>query len=567
MGESVRRDAWDHSAGAHRTQGGRSRLRPCILVVLLLALLVVPVVARAEGEIASAPSASGHQRLMLLDWIVIAVYGMCMIAIGWYYHRRTETREDYLLGGRRMGFKAVGLSLFATMLSTISYLALPGEMIKNGPMILAQFAAYPLTVLVVGWIIIPRIVQFRVTTAYEILEVRLGLGVRLLGSFFFLSLRLLWMSVIIYATATKIIVPLSGLSSSASPWICVAIGMVTVLYTTMGGLRAVILTDVIQTFILFAGAIASLIVITISLGGVGAWWPTSWAPTWQQPNWFDPGARVSFLGAMLGPFFWYICTSGSDQMAVQRYLSTRNVKAARNALIVSTVTETIVTLFLAVMGFALLAYFVARPQVFGTAENAIQHADELFPMFISIGLPVGVSGLVVAGLLAAAMSSLSSGVSASCSVVTVDLLERLRGIKLNDKQNIRMARLVSLGVGIVTVALSLYVSIVPGNLLEVCYRVVNLLVAPLFVLFAMAMFVPWATPFGTFVAAACSVAVAVSIAYGELIFGCTVASFLWIVPGSLFAGVIAGMIASLLPVGRAAVPITRQPLVDLEEMP
>jgi SSS family solute:Na+ symporter len=252
---------------------------------------------------------------------------------------------------------------------------------------------------------------------------------------------------------------------------------------------------------------------------------------------------------MLGPFFWYVCTSGSDQMAIQRYLATRDVKAARRVLMVAMGSEVVVTLFLAAMGFALLGYYQANPQVFGGPEQTMANADLLFPTFIVLGLPSGVGGLVVSGLLAAAMSSLASGVNSSCSVVTVDLIERFRRHKLTEEQNVRLVRAVSVVVGVIVVALSLYVSLVPGNLLEVCYKVVNLLVAPLFVLFVMALFVPWATSFGTVVAAACSVIAAVLIAYGELIFGRMVISFLWIVPGALLAGTVSGALASLLPIG------------------
>ena len=126
---------------------------------------------------------------------------------------------------------AVGLSLFATLLSTISYLAWPGEIIKYGPMILASILAYPFIALVVGWFFIPYFMKLNVTSAYEILEARLGLSVRMLGSFFFLAMRLMWMAVIIYATADKVLIPLTGLDASATPWVCAVMGAITVAYT------------------------------------------------------------------------------------------------------------------------------------------------------------------------------------------------------------------------------------------------------------------------------------------------------------------------------------------------
>ena len=189
-----------------------------------------------------------------LDWIVLSLYAAGMLAAGWYHSRRTATTDDFLLGGRNMSPWMVGLSLFATLLSTLTYLAIPGEMIRYGPMVLSQPIAVPFIVLVVGWLLIPVIMRQRVTSACEILETRFGLGVRMMGSCFFVTLRLFWMSLVIYATASTLLVLVLRLDPAAAPWICAALALVTVACTSMGGLRAVVLTDVIQVFILFGGA-------------------------------------------------------------------------------------------------------------------------------------------------------------------------------------------------------------------------------------------------------------------------------------------------------------------------
>ena len=119
--------------------------------------------------------------LTILDWIVLGGYGVGMLLVGWFYSRRTKSQEDYLLGGRNMAAWMVGISLFASLLSTISYLAVSGEIIKHGPMILAEIIVYPFIAWAVGWWIIPVIMKQRVTSAYEILEKKLGLGIRLSG--------------------------------------------------------------------------------------------------------------------------------------------------------------------------------------------------------------------------------------------------------------------------------------------------------------------------------------------------------------------------------------------------
>ena len=153
-----------------------------------------------------------------------------------------------------------------------------------------------------------------------------------------------------------------------------------------------------------------------------------------------------------------------------------------------------VTLFLGAIGLALLAYFRVHPEMLPSGQTIASGADQLFPRFIVLGLPRGIGGLVVAALLAAAMSSLSSGLNSSSSVISVDLLERFRPTKRSESGHVRLNRRISIVVGIIVVALSLYVSTVQGNLLEVAYKVSNLFVAPLFFLFFMAMFVPLGDP-------------------------------------------------------------------------
>ena len=485
--------------------------------------------------------------MAFIDWCVVLAFALGMLAVGWYYARRANTTDDYLLGGRNMSPWKVGLSLFASLLSTVTYLGIPGEMIKYGPMALAQLVALPFIALVVGWFLIPYIMRLRVTSAYEILETRLGLSVRMVGSCFFLILRLFWMSLVIFATADVVLAPVMGLDSSSVPWICVVLGVVTVLYTTMGGLRAVVLTDVIQTVILLGGAILIVIFISVELGGVDPWWPNEWPEHWQKPVfWYDPAVRFTFVGAALSYFTWFVCTAGSDQMAIQRYLATRDAKAARRTFITALLGNLLLWPFLAAVGLAILAYFKLRPEMLAAGQSPLNDADKLLSIYIVKGLPKGISGIVIAGLLAAAMSSLSSGLNSACSVITSDFFDRLSSKqKGSEESRVRLAKYVSLAIGAVVVLLGSLIGQIEGNILELCYKIGTLLVAPLFLLFFLAMFVPWSTSFGTHVAVLCSVAMAVAVAYFN-IFGLT---FQWMMPASFLAGATVGALASLLPVG------------------
>jgi solute:Na+ symporter, SSS family len=489
--------------------------------------------------------------LVALDWAVIVLYALGMLSIGWYYSRRTKTQEQYLLGNRQMRPLMVGISLFASLFSCLSYLAMPGEIVKYGPMIMGDLLIYPVIAVIVGWFIIPFIMRLRVTSAYEILELRFGSGVRTFGSLLFLLMRLLWMSVIVYAMTAKVLVPLSGLPAWSTPLVCALLAFITIVYTAMGGLRAVVITDAVQAVILFGATVVTVVIISVALGGVQAWWPSHWPEHWPEPRFgYDLSARIPLLGIMVSSLTWYVCTSASDQIAIQRYLSTRDAKAARSVLFTSLIAGLLVTLMLATVGLALLAYFQARPELLPAGQTVVTDSDKLFPRFIIIGLPVGVSGLVVAGLLACSMSALSAGINSTCSVFVVDILDRMWSKKASgDAGRVGQLKHVSYWIGAVVVGLSFLVNMVQGNLLEVCYKVVNLLTAPLAGLFLLAMFVPWATTIGAWGGVASGLFVAVLLSYWREITGSAGISFIWAMPLSLLVEVVVGSLISLIPIG------------------
>lgn len=479
------------------------------------------------------------KQLAWLDWGVIAAYALGMIGIGIFYALRTKNAEEYLLGGRRMAPSLVGLSMFASLLSTLTYLAQPGEVIRNGPMTLVQVVSYPFVFVVVGWLLIPFIMRMKVTSGYEMLEKRLGVSSRLLGSTIFLVLRLLWMATIIYVTTSTVLIPMIGWSSSMTPVVCAAIGVITIVYTSLGGLRAVVVTDAVQTAILFGGALLAILLITLEMGGVSEWWPSRWQAQWQEPVWFDPSVRTSFIGLFLAMFSWQVCTNGSDQMAIQRFLATGDVSSARRVLLVSLVTSAVVIGFLVCLGLALMSYLEANPSVIPDDQSLFTDSDRMLPAFIVRKLPVGVAGLVIAGLLAAAMSSLSSGVNSSCSVISSDFVERFRKRSLSDQAQVRLARWSSVVVGALVVGLSLYVSSVSGNIFELCFKIANLFVGPLFLLFFLAFFVKHANSIGAWAGVISAAATAIVIGFWDSLFqGPAPFSFVWLTPLSFAVGLV-----------------------------
>jgi SSS family solute:Na+ symporter len=310
----------------------------------------------------------------------------------------------------------------------------------------------------------------------------------------------------------------------------------------------VIVTDVIQATLLFGAAVMTILLITFDLGGVGAWWPTEWAPNWDRfALGFAPDARLAVSSMMLSSLVWYVSTAGSDQLSIQRYLATRDAPAARRMYGISLASIALVEVFLALLGLALLAFFRAHPEAMGDPEMIVKKPDSLFLRFIAVRMPPGVTGLAVAALLATSMSALSAGLSSTCSVISVDLVDRFRRRSgESEGRHVWLVRCISWGVGALVIGLSLFVGLVPGNLFEVAGKVINLFVAPLFVLFVMALFVPWANTLGTLTGAAASLAAAVAVSLFEV----GGLSFIWIQPVSLAVGIVVGTVVSLLPFGR-----------------
>jgi SSS family solute:Na+ symporter len=185
---------------------------------------------------------------------------------------------------------------------------------------------------------------------------------------------------------------------------------------------------------------------------------------------------------------------------------------------------------------------MANPHYLAEGKNLSSQADLLFPKFILVGFPIGISGLLAAGILAAAMSSLSSGLNSSSSVISEDIIKRLMPNAQNPTNELKQVRQLSFFVGVLTLFLSIGVSYVEGNLLGLIMKVVNLFVSPLFVLFFLAFFVPFATARGTFIGGIASVIVAIAIAFFNFL-GIEV---LFIIPTALFSGIIIGTLCSFI---------------------
>lgn len=536
-----------------------------VAAAVLLTLINVAPACAAEVESEVATHATG---LTIVDWAIVAFYAAATIGLGWYFSRRQRTVKEYFVGSGHMNPLLIGVSLFATLLSTISYLSMPGEALGKGPALMLTTLGYPFVFLIVAFVLLPVYMKHRVTSAYELLEEKLGLSVRMLGAGMFLSLRLVWMSLLIYLTS-KALTAMMGVEERWIPAVAVVTGTVAVIYTTMGGLRAVVITDFLQTILLYGGALLVIGTVTIALGGF-SWVPTQWDPNWDVQPLFslDPGVRVTIVGAILNMLIWHVCTAGGDQTSVQRFMSTKDLNAARWAIATQMLVAVVVAVTLAFVGFAMLGYFTQFPERLPEGMSLRSHADQMFPHFIAHHLPVGISGLVVSAMFAAAMSSMDSGVNSITAVVTTDFFDRFGKSPRDEREHVRLARILAFTIGAIVVIGSSQMGRVPGNITAVTQKTSNLLTTPIFGLFFFALFVPFARPVGVWAGALCGTATAATIAFsGPLMmlvewiqnpaagFPTEIppdpVSFQWIAPVALTVNLTVGSVVSLLARPRA----------------
>lgn len=503
----------------------------------------------------------------LLDWLVVGLYFIVVMAIGWYYAKRQKSKDDFLLGGRRTNPIASGVSIIVTLVSLISYLAVVGETVKYGPVfIIASLLALPFVFLLVAYFLIPIFMKLPITSAYEVLEKPLGPQVRLTGSALFILIRVVWMALIVYLSAKTFAVMMNWGDEAILP-IILALGAATLIYSALGGFKAAVATGVVKFFLLFFGALLTLAFISIRMGGVGAWIPTRWASHWYPFTLFsfDPRVRITVIGMMITSICWWICTAGSDQIAIQRYISTRNLREARKAFLSNNIADAILTIFLGAVGFAVLAFFQKYPELASEGRSITGEADFLFPHLIANILPHGVAGFLLAGVISTVLVSFGSGVNSTAAVVVTDFIERRKQQKreaLNqgiagskgvlcagqaaNRAGVRSSRFATLVIGGIVLGLSTLMNRVPGNIIEMTNRSNGLFVAPLFNLFFMAIFWRRATPLTTILGSAVGFVAAFLIAFWQPLTGRPSPGFQWIIPASLVASVISSIGLSFL---------------------
>jgi solute:Na+ symporter, SSS family len=478
-------------------------------------------------------------QLNALDIAVIVAYLAAMSLIGLYFSKSQKSREDFFLGGRGMHWILVGGSL--SLFSTISFMAIPGEMIRYGLGFFVVYPFVPLVVPVINRIVLPVLMRLKITSAYDYLAQRFDVRVSKISEYVFAVKTLIWMGAIIY-TASLAVSEVTGLDIFL---IITVIGIITTFYTSAGGLRSVIWTDFIQTALFTGCALIIPIYVAYAIGsGPLGWWESfSQAGRTEIVHFStDPTVRVTTFGKMASVMFYFICTSTSDQMIVQRYLSTPSLREARRSVWVFMLSNLTSIFFLVICGLALFAFYHHRstlPMEEFQAEIAGM-ADRAMPQFIVQELPHGVSGLIIAGLLAAAMSGLSSGMNSISSVIITDLSKQFSNVRLLQRPLVleRLTGIVISGFGVaLAVAITFGMRETNWNLIELSGRLVNLFVGPLAVFVLAGILIKRANGASAVIGFIASTFVSFLIGFGKQIFGFEQnISFTWIIPASFLVG-------------------------------
>jgi solute:Na+ symporter, SSS family len=384
--------------------------------------------------------------LTALDYGVIAVYLVGVIAFGIWIGGRQRSTKDYFLGGRNLPWWAVSFSVVATETSTLTVISIPGVAYLGAMTFLQLTFGYLLGRIIVSLYFLPRYYAGDLSTAYEFLGQRYGQGMRTVTSITFLVTRLLADGVRLFATAIpiKVIADMAGFDISFFAIIAV-IGIATIAYTLIGGIRAVVWMDVVQMSVYVGGA---LLAVFILLGNITPeWWANAAAAGKTAVLNFailDGFAEMAtnpyaFITAVVGGALFSMASHGTDQLIVQRLLTCRNVLDSQKALITSGVV--VIAQFALFLFVGLLLWM--NYQGATLEEIGLTRSDELMPMFIIQGLPAGISGLVLAGIIAAAMSTLSSSLNSLASSSMFDLYERLSGRQLGDAAGLRVSRILT----------------------------------------------------------------------------------------------------------------------------
>ncbi|MGI9550094.1 MAG: sodium:solute symporter family transporter, partial [Aurantibacter sp.] len=386
--------------------------------------------------------------LSLWDIIVVGVYFLVLGWMGYFFSKRQKTTEDYFKGGGRVPWWAAGLSVFGTALSAITFMAIPAKTFSTDWSYFVLNMTIFLVAPIIVFLFIPFYRKLNVTSAYEYLEQRFNILVRLIGSFSFILFQVGRMGVVLFLPAIAL-----NVATGTDIFLCIGLmGAVSLIYTIMGGIEAVIWTDVLQVVVLLGGALLALNMMISNIdGGLQTVFET--AANNHKFNLIDLNwsLKQPTLWVMLvGGIFANITTYGTDQTMVQRYLTTKSQKEAEKSVWTNAFLSIPATLLFFFIGTSLFVFYKTRPQVL---NPILEGNDAIFPWYIISEMPSGFAGLLIAAIFAAAMSSLSSSMNSAATAYSTDIHFRFGLSKKTSR--LKLAKLATLVLGLLGILFAL----------------------------------------------------------------------------------------------------------------
>lgn len=403
-------------------------------------------------EVFTSPISKKKAEFKWIDYAVVFIYFALMLGIGVYFSKRQNSTEDYFIGGGRVPWWAAGLSVFGTALSAITFMAIPAKTFATD----WSYFPYNITVLlatpVVTTMFIPFYRRLKITSAYEYLEKRFNVFVRLFGSLSFILFQVGRIAIILYLPSIAL-----SLVTGIDIFLCIlVVGVLSTAYTLIGGIEAVIWTDVVQVVILLGGALLSFVFM---FGRIGDDLGFIASDAFEQGKFTLANLNFALNEptiwvVVVGGFFINLVTYSSDQSLVQRYLTTPDEKSARKTAWTNAILVVPSTIIFFGAGTALYLYYTKFP---ARLDPFTENNDSIFPWFITNELPAGISGLLIAGIFSAAMSSLSSSMNSISTAFTTDFFKRFNK-NSTVRRDLFIARLATLLSGIMGIMAAIWMA-------------------------------------------------------------------------------------------------------------
>ena len=399
-----------------------------------------------------------------VDLAIIALYLVGITLFGLRFRKRHRSLRDYFLAGRDIPWWAIALSIVAAETSTLTIISIPGLAYDTNLAFLQVVMGYVVGRVVISFVLLPHYFRGDLYTAYELIERRFGRGLRLLTAGLFLLTRTAAEGVRVYAVSIVVAIALgTGEVSSIA-----IITILTLIYTFEGGLAAVIWTDVVQTVIYVAGTLVGLwTILHLVPGGWSAIHAAAASAGKLQVFDFTPSLWIpyTFWAGVIGGTFFITASHGTDQLIVQRLLAARSRKQSVTALLSSGVAILLQFALFLMVGVMLWAYYRVPSAAFGKP-------DRIYPTFIVKQMPHGISGLLIAAILAAAMSNLSAALNSLSSSAIMDFYVRLWP-HADEQKRMRLSRMATFFFAIVLFGLAVFSLHKAGRVVEVGLQIAS----------------------------------------------------------------------------------------------